>query len=81
MRIINIHEAKTQLSKLVDEAAKGEPFVIAKAGHPMVKVMSLDAPVGTEIRRTGFLAGEITVPDDFDRMGASEIEDLFGETS
>ena len=65
MRIVNVHEA----------------FVIAKAGHPMVKVMSLDAPVGTEIRRTGFLAGEITVPEDFDRMGASEIEDLFGETS
>jgi prevent-host-death family protein len=81
MRIINIHEAKTQLSKLVDEAAKGEPFVIAKAGHPMVKVMSLHAPVGAEIRRTGFLAGEIMVPEDFDRMGASEIAALFGENS
>jgi hypothetical protein len=47
----------------------------------MVKVISLDAPAGAEIRRTGFLTGEITVPEDFDRMGASEIEDLFGETS
>ena len=39
MRQINIHEAKTNLSRLVDEAVKGEPFVIAKAGKPMVKVI------------------------------------------
>jgi prevent-host-death family protein len=81
MRIVNIHEAKTHLSKLVDEAAKGEPFVIAKAGRPLVKVTSLDAPVGDEVRRTGFLAGQIRVPEDFDRMGSSEIEGLFGESS
>ena len=81
MRIVNIHEAKTHLSKLVDEAAKGEPFVIAKAGRPLVKVTSLDAPVGAEVRRTGFLAGQIRVPEDFDRMGTSEIEGLFGESS
>jgi prevent-host-death family protein len=40
----NIHEAKTQLSKLVEQAAKGESFVIAKAGKPIVKVIALDAP-------------------------------------
>jgi len=77
MKTINIHEAKTQLSKLVDEAAKGEPFVIAKAGKPMVKVTALGAPVGTEIKRLGFLAGQISVPDDFDRMGEAEIERIF----
>ena len=81
MRTVNIHEAKTHLSKLVDEAAKGEPFVIAKPGRPLVKVTSLDAPAGDEIRRTGFLAGQIKVPEDFDRMGSREIEDLFGEPS
>ena len=44
MVTVNIHEAKTQLSKLVDRAVKGEPFVIAKAGKPLVKVAALDAP-------------------------------------
>ena len=78
MRTVNIHEAKTQLSRLVDEAAKGKPFIIAKAGKPMVKVMSLETPTGTQIRRRGFLAGHIAVPRDFDRMGSKEIEKLFG---
>jgi prevent-host-death family protein len=75
MATVNIHEAKTQLSKLVERAAKGETIVIAKAGKPLVKVTALDAPVAQ--RRLGFLVGEIKVPDDFDRMGAAEIEDLF----
>jgi prevent-host-death family protein len=78
MRTVNIHEAKTQLSRLVDEAARGEPFIIAKAGRPLVKVVALDAPVGEQKRRLGFLKGEIAVPDDFDRMGSDEIEHLFG---
>jgi prevent-host-death family protein len=73
---VNIHEAKTQLSKLVDQAARGEAFVIAKAGKPLVKVAPLGAPATP--RRLGFLAGEIEVPGDFDRMGAAEIEALFG---
>jgi prevent-host-death family protein len=76
MVIVNIHEAKTQLSKLVDQAAKGEPFVIAKAGKPLVKVAALDAP--RVARRLGFLAGAIAVPEDFDRMGETEIAALFG---
>jgi prevent-host-death family protein len=78
MRTVNIHEAKTHLSRLVDRAAKGEPFVIAKAGKPLVKVVALDAPVGGEVRRLGFMAGQISVPDDFDTMGAAEIEEMFG---
>jgi len=77
MKTVNIHEAKTQLSKLVEEASKGEPFVIAKAGTPMVKVTALDAPVGTEVKRLGFMAGQISVPDDFDRMAEAEIERIF----
>ncbi|MGH8183556.1 MAG: type II toxin-antitoxin system Phd/YefM family antitoxin [Rhodanobacteraceae bacterium] len=76
METVNIHEAKTQLSKLVDEAVKGKPFVIAKAGKPLVKVMALDAPVAP--KRIGFLEGEISVPDDFDSMGATEVAALFG---
>ena len=78
MQTVNIHEAKTHLSRLVEQAAKGESFVIAKAGRPVVKVMALDAPVAGKVRRLGFMAGRIAVPDDFDRMGSSEIERLFG---
>lgn len=74
--VVNIHEAKTQLSKLVDRAARGEAFVIAKAGKPMVKVAAVGAPAAP--RRLGFLAGEISVPRDFDRMGGAEIAALFG---
>ena len=76
MVTVNIHEAKTQLSKLVERAAKGEAFVIAKAGRPLVKVAALDAPAAPQ--RLGFLAGEFKVPKDFDRMGESEIAALFG---
>ena len=76
MVTVSIREAKTQLSKLVEQAAKGEPFVIAKAGKPLVKVAALDAPAAP--RRLGFLRGEIAVPDDFDRMGEAEIGALFG---
>jgi prevent-host-death family protein len=73
MQTYNIHDAKTHLSRLVEQAAKGEPFVIAKAGKPMVKVMPLNTPEPLQIKRFGFMAGQITVPDDFDRMAETEI--------
>jgi prevent-host-death family protein len=79
MQTVNIHEAKTHLSRLVDQAAKGEPFVIAKAGKPLVKVMALESPAPGDATRLGFMTGAISVPDDFDRMGEAEIERLFGE--
>jgi prevent-host-death family protein len=75
MVTVNIHEAKMQLSKLVDRAARGAPFVITKAGKPLVKVAAIDAPKVP--RRLGFLSGEITVPKDFDRMGDAEIAAMF----
>ncbi len=53
----------------------GEPFIIARAGKPLVKVVSLEAPASGG-SRTGFLRG-ISVPDDFDRMGGDEIETMF----
>ncbi|MDR3482259.1 MAG: type II toxin-antitoxin system prevent-host-death family antitoxin [Burkholderiaceae bacterium] len=77
MQTYNIHEAKTQLSKLVEMAARGESFVIAKAGKPMVKVIALDAPASSQMKRFGFMAGQIKVPDDFNTMGAGEIQALF----
>jgi prevent-host-death family protein len=73
---VNIHEAKTHLSRLIDQAVNGQPFIIAKAGKPLVKVMAIDAPALP--RRIGFLEGEIQVPKDFDRMGEAEIGALFG---
>jgi prevent-host-death family protein len=77
MLTVNIHEAKSHLSRLVERAVKGEPFVIAKAGKPLVKVTALETPPAGLARRLGFMAGEIAVPDDFDRMGSAEIEKLF----
>jgi prevent-host-death family protein len=75
MRTVNIHEAKTHLSRLIEAAAKGEPFIIAKAGKPLVKVVPVDAP--TAPRRFDFMKGQFTVPDDFDTMDQEEIEQLF----
>jgi antitoxin (DNA-binding transcriptional repressor) of toxin-antitoxin stability system len=77
MKTYNIHEAKTQLSKLVELAAAGEGFIIAKAGKPMVKVVALDAPSGPQMKRIGSLAGQFSVPDDFDTMGQEEIRAMF----
>lgn len=73
--MVNIHQAKTQLSKLIDQAVKGDPFVIAKAGKPLVKVTRLDQPKTKS--RLGFLTTETRIPADFDRMGQSEIERLW----
>ena len=77
MQIVNIHEAKTHLSRLIEKAARGEGFVIAKAGKPLVKVTALDTPAAGQSRRLGFLAGQIAVPDDFDQISSPEIEHLF----
>lgn len=76
-RTYNIHEAKTHLSRLIEQAAKGESFIIAKEGKPMVKVIALNAPEPGQYNRFGFMAGKIQVPDDFDRMGEAEIGKLF----
>ena len=79
MKTVNIHAAKTQLSRLVEEAAQGEPFVIAKAGKPMVKVIALGTTAGSKVKRLGFMSGQVSVPDDFDRMGEDEIERIFSD--
>jgi prevent-host-death family protein len=83
MKTVNIHEAKTQLSKLIEQVSHGEAFIIAKAGKPVAKLTALAAPMGGQVRRLGFMAGQISVPDDFDRMGTEdgEIERLFAGSS
>jgi prevent-host-death family protein len=77
METFNIHYAKTHLSRLIEKAARGETFVIAKAGKPLVEVVPLDAPAPREVRRIGFMKGELKVPDDFDRMHQNEILRIF----
>jgi prevent-host-death family protein len=77
MLTVNIHEAKTHLSRLIAKAAKGEPFIIAKAGKPMVKVTSIDAPEPKKMRRIGFMKGQFKVPDDIKTMFKDEIEEMF----
>ncbi|MBZ9793757.1 type II toxin-antitoxin system prevent-host-death family antitoxin [Rhizobium sp. 3T7] len=79
MQTVNIHEAKTHLSRLIERAAKGEAFIIAKAGKPLVKVVPLEEADVPKKRRIGFMKGMILVPDDFDTMMADEIEEIFSE--
>ncbi len=75
MRTVNMHEAKTNLSRLVEAAVQGEPFVIARSGNPAVRVTAIEAP--RSARRIGFMEGEFSVPEDFDTMGAEEIQAMF----
>lgn len=81
MHTINIHDAKTHLSRLIEQVVKGESIIIAKAGKPLVKVVPLDAPKKNEVKRIGFMADQIQVPADFDEMGRDEIGQLFGNKS
>ena len=77
MPTANIHYAKTHLSRLVEQAAKGESVIIAKAGKPIARLTALGVPEAAAIQRLGFLAGHATVPDDFDDMGAQALEAMF----
>jgi prevent-host-death family protein len=76
-RTVNLSEAKRRLSKLIDQASKGNPFIIARSGKPLVKVIAVDPAPATQVRRLGFMAGQIVVPEDFDMMVRSEIQRVF----
>jgi len=76
MTTINIHAAKTHLSRLVEEAAAGEEIIIAKAGTPLAKLGPL-APIRRKKRRLGILAGRLTVPADFDAPLPDHVLDTF----
>ena len=78
MKIINIHEAKTHLSRLIESVADGEPFIIAKAGRPLAKVVPLAASDSDAPRRLGFLAGQVIVPADFNAMPSGPPEQESG---
>lgn len=81
MKTIDIEDARTQPSRLVVQAAKGDVFVISRAGKPLVKVVAWNASTPKRPQRLGFLSGRFKVPDDFDRMGEMEIGRLFGVKS
>lgn len=76
MEKINIYDAKTNLSKLIQEVARtGEPVVIAKNGHALVKVVAYREEKPK--RKLGFLQGRGRVPDNFDELNAADIQDMF----
>lgn len=77
MQTVNIHEAKTNLSRLIALAGQGQPFVIAKAGKPLVVVNAIEDVVSAPRQRLGFMRGSFLVPDDFDRMGENDMARLF----
>lgn len=77
MRTVNIHAAKTHLSRLVEEAAAGEEIVIAKAGKPIARLCPL--PQAKPKRELGRLRGKLVVPDNFDTLYEDEIRKLFEE--
>jgi prevent-host-death family protein len=80
MRTYNIHEAKTHLSRLIDEVESGEPFIIAKAGKPKAQVIPIRASKKKAKQRIGFMKGMYTLPDNFeaiDKQLDREIEELF----
>jgi prevent-host-death family protein len=72
---VNVHEAKTHLSKLLERVALGEEVVIAKAGKPVAKLVPINDQPKTRI--LGSAKGEFVVPDDFNDPLPKEIEDLF----
>lgn len=74
MQIFNIHEAKTNLSKLVEKTTQGEEVIIAKAGKPVAKLIQFEQKL--ESRRPGLLKGKIFIPDDFNDED-KEINRLF----
>lgn len=78
MATINIHEAKTNLSKIIARVVAGEEVVISRSGEPVAKLVPLaEPPKGPSL--LGLLRGQIDVPDDFETMFDKEIEEMFGE--
>ncbi len=75
MQIVNIHEAKTHLSKLLEDVSKGGEIVIAKSGKPMARLIGISP--AKPIRKPGFLKGKIKISDDFDAPLPDDMLDAF----
>lgn len=79
---VNIHEAKTHLSRLLDKVSQGDSVIIARSGKPIARLTRVDSPQPGSSKRIGFLKGQIEVPEDFDHLGEQAILDAFqGEDS
>ena len=76
MTTVNIHAAKTQLSRLIDAVAAGEEVIIARAGRPVARLVPIEPPQRAE-RQLGLLDGQFNIPEDFDTMFADEISEMF----
>lgn len=74
MRILNIHEAKTHLSKLIEAVESGEEIIIAKAGKPVAKLVPI---AGHPLRTPGSMKGKFVVPEDFDAPLPDEVLETF----
>ena len=75
MHKVNIHEAKTHLSRLVEEVSKGQEILIAKSGKPMAKLSGIKVPKPK--RKPGFLKGKIKIAGDFDAPLPDGLLDAF----
>ncbi len=75
MQTVNIHDAKTHFSKLIEAVTQGEKVVIAKAGKPVVELIAITSAPNT--RQPGSLKGKIKIADDFDAPLPNEILDAF----
>ena len=81
MKTFNIHYTKTNLSQLIEMVLEGEPFIIAKAGKPLVKVVALDAPDAKVQKRIGAMKGMFKSPslEEFNAIAQDEIAEMFGD--
>lgn len=79
MKRVNIHEAKTHLSRLLEDVAAGEEVIIAKAGTPVARLVAFDKPVRP--RTPGALRGRIKIAEDFDAQLPPDIGDALGEVT
>jgi len=73
MQTVNIHAAKTHLSRLIDAVIEGEEIVIARAGRPVARLVPLQQEAKPGRRQLGILAGKLNVPDDFDAPLPEEV--------
>ena len=76
MQTVNIHEAKTQFSRFVDQAEAGEEIVIARAGKPVARLVPLET-LASKPRKLGLGKKHFTFPEQFDHLNASEIVGMF----
>ncbi|MGU3434978.1 type II toxin-antitoxin system Phd/YefM family antitoxin [Actinomycetes bacterium M1A6_2h] len=72
---VNMHEAKTNLSRLVEQVEAGDEVIIARSGKPVAKLVRIEHDAAQS--RIGFMVGALEVPDDFDTLGQPEIDELF----